>query len=67
MLEQFKLKQELRMQEAVAEQQELQKISKYQSRYDERDKRHKLELAQKEKEKEAIYQRMKAAEQQRKK
>lgn len=55
------------MQEAVAEQQELQKISKYQSRYDERDKRHKLELAQKEKEKEAIYQRMKAAEQQRKK
>ena len=61
MLEQFKMKEELRMQEAVSEQQELQKIAKYQSRYDERDKRHKLEMAQKEKQREEIYQRMRAA------
>jgi len=55
------------MQELVSEQQELEKIAKFQSRYDERDKRHQIEKAEKEKEREAIYQRMKAAEEQRKK
>lgn len=55
------------MQELVSEQQELEKIAKFQSRYDERDKRYKIEKAEKEKEREAIYQRMKAAEEQRKK
>lgn len=51
MVEQYKMKEEMRMQEEIAERQELEKINQYQSRLDQRDKRQKLELAQKEKEK----------------
>jgi hypothetical protein len=61
MLEQYKAKNELRVQYETAEQKELEKIAQYQSRLDQRNRQQKLENARKEKEKEAIYLKLKAA------
>ena len=67
MQQQYTLKQEVRMAEMRRDQEELDKIAQYQSGLDQRDKRQREEMAKREKEREAIYHRMKAAEEQRKK
>lgn len=67
MVEQYKAKEQMRMQVQMADRAELQKIAQYQSKLDQRDKLQKQEMERKEKEKEKIYLKLKAAEEQRKK
>ena len=67
MQQQYTLKQEVRMAEMRRDQEELEKINQYQSGLDQKDKRQREEMIKREKEREAIYYRMKAAEEQRKK
>lgn len=67
MVQQYKQKEEVRIQMEMLDRQELEKIAHYQSRLDQRDKQQKIELMKKEKEKEAIYLKLKAAEEERKK
>ncbi len=67
MVQQYKQKEEVRIQMEMVDRQELEKIAHYQSRLDQRDKQQKIELMKKEKEKEAIYLKLKAAEEERKK